>query len=693
MVAVLTVFANHLWGWPSGGFVGVDVFFVISGFLITGNLLRTADTTGTVSFTRFYWNRARRIVPAATVVLVVTFLAATLLFLPFRSRQVGIDALFAFVFAANWHFAAQGTDYFNTVADTVSPIQHYWSLSIEEQFYLVWPALIFIISVLVIRKGWTHTHRMQLAGGVMGVIVAASLAWALYETTTAPTWAYFNTFARVWELGVGALLATAIGLLTRIPRALRPVLSWGGLLLIAASMFLIGDTSSGFPAPWALLPVAGASLVIAAGVGGEPRFQGFLRNPVSCYIGDISYSLYLVHWPVIVLLGAIMDDSWYFYFAAVTLSSALAIGSYHFVENPLRHADSDKARTIWHDLKRRRFHPQRSTGYAAIGALTLLVVASVAYMERPEAYRHAIPPRVAAASPAGLNQSAQGVPLGPLASALQTQIVAALQADDWPALNPTIESIINDQAVSDPGIPGCSGTVLQSDCTWGSPTAATRIVVVGNSVAAYYVQPLREIALASNGQLQVHTEAMPGCNFLNDLITTDDESYMNACPGRKQQAIDYINRTKPDVVIISNNYVNKQRVGSDREMTPGEWSKSMSLIVEQIRPSTKKIVFLSPPPGDVLITDCYGKRGNTPADCIGKVTPTWNDMADAEQQLASTLGGVWIDSRPWFCSSERLCPSFVETTPTKLDRSHILPAYGLKISPVMGESFRAAGVF
>lgn len=234
MIAVLTVFANHLWGWPNGGFVGVDVFFVISGFLITGNLLRSAETTGTVSFRGFYWNRIRRIVPAATVVLILTCIASLLVFMPFRSQQVGVDAFFAFIFLANWNFAIQDTDYFQE-GNALSPIQHYWSLSIEEQFYFVWPALIFLVSAIVIRRSWNHARRMQLAGGVMAVIVVASFSWAIYQTAAAPAWAYFDTLTRVWELGVGALLATGVGLLARMPAAMKPVLSWAGLGLIAAS--------------------------------------------------------------------------------------------------------------------------------------------------------------------------------------------------------------------------------------------------------------------------------------------------------------------------------------------------------------------------------------------------------------------------------------------------------------------------
>jgi peptidoglycan/LPS O-acetylase OafA/YrhL len=672
----------------------VDVFFVISGFLITGNLLRTAENTGTVSFKKFYWNRVRRIVPAATVVLILTYVVCLLVFLPFRAHPVGVDALFAFIFMANWHFAIQDTNYF-AAADAVSPIQHYWSLSIEEQFYFVWPALIFMISLIIVRKVWTHYRRMLLAGGVMGVIIAASLGWAIRETATAPVWAYFDTFARVWELGVGALLATAVGVLARIPDKAKPLLSWAGLGLIAASLFLIGDDSVGFPAPWALLPVAGAAIVIAAGVGGEPEYQDFLRNPVSTYVGDISYSLYLVHWPVIVILAAMMDTGVYFYVSVLAISFGLAIASYHFIETPLRRADWGKCRESLHQIRRRRYQPQRSTGYAALAALTLSVVALTAYAERPDAYEQATPPPLAEAAPAEVDPSGTEPKLAPLASALQHEIVEALKATEWPQLDPSMESLITDPA-GQYAIRDCYGyDALENPvtCTWGSSSAPTRVVVAGDSVAASYVVPLREIGLSSGGQIQVYTLAMGGCEFVNDLIYTDDPARLAACPGRKQAAVDFINTTRPDVVIISNNYLDQRVNGTDHILRPGEWSESMRQIVDKFRGSAKKIVFLAPSPVSPRISECYGKRGSTPADCIGRVTSKWLSMAEAEQDLAKSIGGTWVDSRPWFCSSDGMCPSFVGSTPTKLDETHMVPAYGMKFYPVMEESFREAGVF
>jgi len=306
-IAVVAVIFDHLVGWPSGGFVGVDVFFVISGFLITGLLLREYDREGRISFVGFYKRRVRRIVPAATVTLVVTAAVAFLVFNVGRANQTFWDAVSSFFFFGNWHFAAAGTDYF-LAGGPVSPLQHFWSLSVEEQFYFVWPWLMLVIFLIGGRSAkWNSSVARRYVGAAMIVIIIASFGWSLWETSTNPTWSYFSTFSRAWELGIGALLAVVAGAFTALPSWLRPVLAWIGLLGIGASVFLITDAMP-FPGPWAMAPVISTAVVIAAGTGAAPRFLLPVTNPVVGFVGDISYSLYLWHFPVIILLASVLPE-------------------------------------------------------------------------------------------------------------------------------------------------------------------------------------------------------------------------------------------------------------------------------------------------------------------------------------------------------------------------------------------------
>ena len=165
---------------------------------------------------------------------------------------------------------------------------------------------------------------------------------------------------------------------------------------------------------------------------------------------------------------------------------------------------------------------------------------------------------------------------------------------------------------------------------------------------------------------------------------------MDACPARKQHAIDYINNTKPQVVVVSNSYGEKTIDGNP--MSTQQWADSVQRILSKFLTNTGKVVMLSAPPADVKIADCYGKRSATPASCISKVTNQWHMMADTELGIAEAVGGVWVDSRQWFCSPRQLCPAFVGVTPTKFDAAHMAPAYGEKISAVISESLAAAGI-
>ncbi|MEO8687691.1 MAG: acyltransferase family protein [Solirubrobacteraceae bacterium] len=292
-IAVLLVLVYHLW--PSsipGGFIGVDVFFAISGFLITSHLMREVDRRGTISLPAFWARRARRLLPAALVVLLFSAVATILIVPITRWEQYFGDLRASTVYGQNWHLASVAVDYFASENEP-SPVQHYWSLSAEEQFYAVWPVL--IVFAIAIR-----TKRSSVAA-VLSIVTAASLAYSIRHTGTNPAAAYFITPTRGWEFGAGGLLA----LLPQGPRSgvLVPSgLAWIGLIAIVLAAFAYTAGTTPFPGHAALLPVLGALAVMRAGApAGAGSPAPLLKLPPVQFVGDISYSVYLWHWPLLIL--------------------------------------------------------------------------------------------------------------------------------------------------------------------------------------------------------------------------------------------------------------------------------------------------------------------------------------------------------------------------------------------------------
>jgi peptidoglycan/LPS O-acetylase OafA/YrhL len=299
-IAVLAVVLFHA-GVPGirGGYVGVDIFFVLSGFLITGLLLREHQRRGSVSLPAFYARRARRILPAATLVLIVTVLATYYWLGYIRGAVTALDGRWTAAFAANLRFALQGTDYFGHRM-APSPLRHYWSLAVEEQFYLVWPALLLLTAT--VARGVALRKKLV---AVLAVIVIGSFGWSVVETRMDPVWAFFSPLTRAWELGIGALLALGTTWLRRLPDHLGPWLSWAGLLAVLLSLVLLTSRTA-FPGYAAALPVLGTALVIIAGTlrpaSGAEAVLG--RAPLQ-WLGKASYSWYLTHWPVLIIAGAL----------------------------------------------------------------------------------------------------------------------------------------------------------------------------------------------------------------------------------------------------------------------------------------------------------------------------------------------------------------------------------------------------
>src|SRR5882757_2516217 len=315
----------------TGGYVGVDVFFVISGFLITRQLFETQQRRGRVHLAEFYIRRMKRLLPAAMVVTLGTLLAARIWTTTLVATDIAKDAIYTALYGMNIHLASEGTNYL-TADKAPSPLQHFWSLAVEEQFYFGLPLIILATAVLARR----------LQRGALSAVVAATVTVSLYLSITmtpksAPD-AYFGISTRAWELGLGALVALAAPALARVPGVLAAITAWAGLGLIFWSAFTFTDATV-FPGSAALLPVGGTALVIAAGcrkATGSPEM--ILGRFVPQMIGKISYSLYLWHWPVLVFTPLAIGHEMNTFMEAQALFVALilAIVCYFHVELPAR---------------------------------------------------------------------------------------------------------------------------------------------------------------------------------------------------------------------------------------------------------------------------------------------------------------------------------------------------------------------
>nr|WP_255251691.1 acyltransferase [Mycolicibacterium vaccae] len=342
-IAVVLVILFHGYHQPfTGGFIGVDIFFVISGFLITSLLLRENDRGGRISIAGFYARRVRRILPASTVVVLVT-LVATYHWLGFiNGNAVAEDAKWTAIFSANVHFALLGTDYFGAQMPP-SPLQHMWSLGVEEQFYFVWPA-VFLVLVFIARGA---QHRRVLAG-VLSVIIVASLSWSVLQTAINQTWAYFSPLTRAWELALGALVAVLAPSIARLKHLWVPtVLAVGGLCAIAVAAFVLTPDTR-YPGSAVILPVTGSAALIAAGCIARPTWVGRALSvrPMQ-WIGARSYSLYLWHWPLLIIPARYLNKDLSLLqatglVALAVLASAL---TFRLVEDPIRRSKFLSART------------------------------------------------------------------------------------------------------------------------------------------------------------------------------------------------------------------------------------------------------------------------------------------------------------------------------------------------------------
>ncbi len=666
-IAVLLVVVYHVRpNWVPGGFVGVDVFFVISGFLITGSLIREGDANGRVRLRAFWARRVRRLMPAATVVLAAVLVGMTLLLPVWRWPDVIQQVVASALSVENWVLALQSVDYLSA-GSTPTPVQHFWSLGVEEQFYVIWPLLI-VGGILVARRlGTSSLRAWRLA---VAVLFGVFLTWSIVETALSPATAYFSTATRAWELLLGAALAVWRPR-SSLTTTTTSVAALSGLGLIALSVFVISP-STPFPGAIALLPTVGAALVILSGLG-QPTWRWVaapLRFRPAVYVGDISYSLYLWHWPVIVFAGTRflpgqgLSLGWAA--LAVVLSVVLAALSTRFVERPFQHPTSRLA-----PLSLRR---TAVLGAALLTITAVLVGASVLNFGR-------------AAEQAAANADPRNFPGARL-------LDPAFDASQW---NDVVVPPIPDPAglyVIERQLTTACMTLLHetkiTTCEAGDLDADRTVVLVGDSHAAQWLPALDQLGIENGWHVilagrQYCTWSAGRRPSLDRPVEFEDCEQWNAA------IEDFILDLHPDLVVhgaLAYGYPDWIEDGHnhyDAEMADG-YADAWKPVLDAGIPV---VALHEVPRYPVSAVPCLTAFGAAPEDCSYPLTdivtgPSWMAMAaelEPRVLLVDPVDGICPDGR---------CQSVIGNIYTYRDDSHISDPYARSLSWLIGDAIRTA---
>ena len=654
-MAVLAVVAFHA-GAVDGGFVGVDVFFVISGFLITGLLWSELSATGRLNLAGFYAARARRLLPAAAVVLVATAAAATALLPPLQARSVLDDGLASALYAGNYRFAIAGTDYLGHSAP--SPLQHYWSLGVEEQFYLVWPALMLVFA----RRG----RALSLAG--FAVLAALSLTLCVRWTHTLPPWAFFSLPTRAWELAVGGMIALSIPLWRRLPPGFAALAGFAGLTAIGTSVVRLDDQTP-YPGTAALLPVVGTALVIGAGCARPTWGAGRLLSlPWMRAVGRLSYSWYLWHWPLLVFAPLVAGHplGWTGRAAAVGASLILAVLTLRFVERPVRYA--------------RRLRGSSGRSLALGSAVTAVAVSAALLMPM------LVPTPTGRGAPAAaaVVHSAKRPDADPF-DAARAAVEAA--AHTW-AVPADLTPPLTEAATDKPSVflDGCVRAwreVGVPDCVSGDPDGASTVALIGDSHAAMWHPALDLVAQQHHWRLV--TMAKVTCP-LQDLpiISPYLGRQYTECEQWRQEALTALTAARPRLVVLGMS----RRYAEDFGFTSYDpaWIESLTALVGDLRAATgARVLVLGPVPdphNDVpvcLSANLDGTQACAPQRADGLNA---NGIA-AEAQATGLGGGRYADVSDLFCT-DQVCPVVVGPDLVFRDDNHLTVSYAQRLAPAVG---------
>lgn len=648
-LAVLVVVVFHLHpAFLTGGYVGVDVFFVISGYLITSHLVSEFETSGRIALVAFWSRRIRRLLPAALLVL-ASSAVATVLWVP---RALWTDTfhqiMASALYAQNWLLATNSVDYLGA-ENQPSLVQHYWSLSTEEQFYLVWPLVIFAV-FLAFRR------RAQLAiaiAAIFGMSLVCSIIW----TGTSAASAYFVTPVRAWEFAAGALVVFA----PRAPQSVRLAASWSGLgLIVFACVSFTAETP--FPGWTALVPVVGTALVIWASAP-ESRWspvQVLQIRPVQ-YLGSVSYSVYLWHWPLIVLFPLITGQQVHkkAVIVIVVVTLILASATKVLVEDPFRRSGQ------------RLFGPPRLflvTGAAMAGVVVLALV-PLGVMDTQVAQQ-----RVALEQALRHGSGCLGAPA----------MVASNKCAQPYAMTDTVDPA---QAAAD--TPWSSGAFAVSQqqrhcghvhCDFGVAShPGETIALVGDSHAQQWIDPLVQFGRTDRWRLLTYT--FSGCSMLmpnSARWPAAPGAGGRSCPQLGAGAIEEISNNPNIGLVLFSNYTARSPISTAQALAD----------IKQLRSAGKKVAVMRDMPGPsarFVAPTCVEQHSKEYDPCALPLPSADDQMTEIARQADVPL----IDLSKYACSAKS-CHVVIGGMIAYFDNNHMTATFARTLAPFVGSAVRSA---
>lgn len=664
-LAVGLVLIYHLW--PNrlpGGFIGVDVFFVISGFLIGGHLLTEFRTTGRIQVGRFWARRARRLLPASLLVLLVVVVASVTLMPLSTRRDTLTQVVGSALYVQNWVLANQAVDYL-AIGNEPTPVQHYWSLALEEQLYIALP-LVLVALAFVTGRRW----RVAAPVVVLTGLALASLVWSVLRTGSDPGIAYFSTFTRAWEFLAGALLA-AVAVRTaaarvgarvgaRVAARVAALAGWAGAAAVIASAFVL-DGGSAFPGWVAMVPVLGTVLVITASGRG---LVGLLSHgrPVT-WLGDVSYAVYLWHWPLIVLMPYVTNEplTTVHKVFIVALTLGLAALSTYFVEQPLRLTP--------------RLRSGRRGRVVLVGLFaTSLLVAGGAALEARDASQE---------QQRQLAEARERLDSGDVrclgAAALDPEVQGCEELGDL-LIPPPSSASVDDYNPTE-----CWATFGVSElhlCGFGSDApGAPRVLAVGDSHNNVYLPAYETLASELGWHMDVAGRA--GCTWGDRPQTGRSETIAAECNDWKDALASHLADNEPyDLILTTADQSGYLAVPQDgetaQEATVAGHSEAWA---EQIARGSQVVAIRDYPVARAGVVQCVEQYGiDASTECSRpreKAFPRFDALADA---VDATPGSALLDLRDLMCTA-RTCPPVIGNVVVYRSRDHLTASFVRTLAP------------